>query len=431
MKTSTAFPTQISENRRFLLDGNGAPFFYLADTAWELLHRLDREETEIYLQDRAAKGFNVIQTVVLAEIDGLRVPNRDGHLPLHDLDPTRPNEAYFQHVDWVISRADELGMCLGLLPTWGDKWNLKWGVGPEIFTPENAAIFGEWLGKRYQNAPLVWILGGDRPVETDGHRKIIEAMALGLSRGDGGHHLRTFHPCGRQSSSEPFPDAPWLDFHMAQSGHRNKGDNSGWVAHDYALSPRKPCLDGEPGYENHPSDFKAENPWMTDADTRRFLYFDLCAGACGHTFGCHSIWQFWQPPHEPRSWAHTPWREALHLPGAAQMQHARRLLEARPFLTRIPAPEMVLQGDARATRDQNGSYALVYFPTGAPATLDLTFFANATIRAHWFDPRDGKSSFLAEFSGQEKREFVPPVSDGKIDWVLILDDAARGFPIAD
>ncbi len=65
---------KVSENRRFLVKEDGSPFFYLGDTAWELFHRLDRDEAGRYLADRAAKGFRVIQAVVLAELDGLQ-PN--------------------------------------------------------------------------------------------------------------------------------------------------------------------------------------------------------------------------------------------------------------------------------------------------------------------------------------------------------------------
>ncbi|MFN3422021.1 MAG: DUF4038 domain-containing protein, partial [Armatimonadota bacterium] len=82
-------------NRRFLVTEKGQPFFYLADTAWELFHRLNREEAETYLKDRAQKGFTVIQAVVLAELDGLNTPNAYGQKPLHNNDPTQPNEAYF------------------------------------------------------------------------------------------------------------------------------------------------------------------------------------------------------------------------------------------------------------------------------------------------------------------------------------------------
>src|SRR5690606_23362934 len=99
----------VSEDGRFLVHENGRPFFYLADTAWELFHRLDREEADLYLTNRAEKGFTVIQAVVLAELDGLRVPIPYGDLPLIDDDPARPNPAYFEHVDWIVDRAGELG----------------------------------------------------------------------------------------------------------------------------------------------------------------------------------------------------------------------------------------------------------------------------------------------------------------------------------
>src|SRR5207247_1746229 len=133
--------------------------------------------------------------------------------------PMKPDEAYFRHVDWIVEKANSLGLYVGLLSTWGDKWNKKWGVGPEIFTPENAAAYGEWIGRRYKNAAVIWILGGDRPVENDMHKQIIRAIARGVRQGDGGAHLITFHPTGGSGSSQPFHNEDWLDFNMRQNGH--------------------------------------------------------------------------------------------------------------------------------------------------------------------------------------------------------------------
>src|SRR5688572_24028008 len=78
-----AHPIAPSADGHFLVTPDGRPFFWLADTAWELFHRLDREETEIYLQDRAHKGFNVIQAVAIGKLDyeGLKAPNRAGEIP--------------------------------------------------------------------------------------------------------------------------------------------------------------------------------------------------------------------------------------------------------------------------------------------------------------------------------------------------------------
>ena len=109
---------RVSENRRFLVTTTGAPFFWLGDTAWELFHRASREDAERYLRKRAEQRFTVIQAVALAEMDGLHVPNAYGELPLRNDDPTQPNDAYFAHVDWVVAKANVLGLYVGLLPTW-------------------------------------------------------------------------------------------------------------------------------------------------------------------------------------------------------------------------------------------------------------------------------------------------------------------------
>ena len=129
---------KVSADHRYLVTEKNEPFFWLGDTAWELLQRADREEIRHYLKVRADQGFTVIQTVALPSIDGLNKTNAYGEIPLIDHDPTRPNEKYFELIDFVVQEAQKLGLYVGLLPTWGDKFNKKWGKGPEIFTPENA-----------------------------------------------------------------------------------------------------------------------------------------------------------------------------------------------------------------------------------------------------------------------------------------------------
>jgi len=59
---------KVGENQRFLVYEDGRPFFYLGDTAWKLFHRLTREEADRYLENRAKKGFTVIQAVAIAEL---------------------------------------------------------------------------------------------------------------------------------------------------------------------------------------------------------------------------------------------------------------------------------------------------------------------------------------------------------------------------
>src|SRR5262245_20119495 len=423
---------RVSDNRRFLVHDDGAPFFYLGDTAWEPFNRLTIEEAERYLRDRAAKGFTVIQAAALAEIDGLHTPNMRGDLPLIDDDPAQPNEDYFAHIDAVVEMAASLGLYVGMLPTWGDKWNQKWGVGPEIFTPENARSYGTFLGRRYADAPLIWILGGDRPIENEGHRAIIRAMAEGLRAGDGGRHLMTFHTWGPHASSEYVHDEPWLDFHTCQSGHKRNRENWRFIEADYARAPTRPCMDAEPGYEDAQDDIRnLDGGYLDDYEVRKSLYWALFAGAHGHTYGCWPIWCMWRPG-LPAMLARRPWYEALQLPGSFQVRHARARLLSRPFLSRIPDQSLIVSDvgagthHVRATRDAEGSYALIYIPSGKPVELDLTRLAGERLAGYWYDPRTGVARSIGVLEKHERVSFTPPPSGP--DWVLVLDDVASGFP---
>jgi len=434
---------RVSDNQRFLVFEDGRPFFYLGDTAWELFHRLNREEAERYLKNRAAKGFTVIQAVALAEFDGLTEPNAYGEVPLKNRDPLQPNEEYFRHVDWVVQKANALGLYVGLLPTWGDKWNKKWGAGPEIFTPENAAGYGQWLGRRYKDAEVIWILGGDRPVESERQKEIIRAMARGLRQGDGGAHLITFHPPGGSGSSQPFHNDEWLDFNMRQNGHviefTGRYDQT---RADYDRIPIKPVLDGEPIYEGHPISFNAKKfGHSLAADVRRTFYWNVFSGACGHTYGHHSVWAMHTAQRKPVNSPLMSWTDALNEPGAAQVGLGRRLMESRPFLTRVPDDSVVVTGEVPtlipgagtrrfvATRDSAGSYAMVYVPMGRSFKVRMDKISGEKVRAWWFNPRDGSGKEIGLFNNRGEREFTPPTPGELLDWVLVLDAAQRNFPV--
>jgi hypothetical protein len=445
--TPPKHPLRLSENRRFLVQADGAPFFYLGDTAWELFHRLNREEAQRYLKDRADKGFTVIQAVAIAELDGHRDPNPYGHLPFVDEDPARPATAegpdndYWDHVDWIVARARDLGLTVGFLPTWGRYWHDEVRDGKPLFDEHNAEVYGEWLGKRYRDAGLIWILGGDRTVDNDAQKRILRAMARGLKRGDGGAHLMTFHPRGGGSSADVFHDDDWLDFNMRQNGHAvefpGRYDKT---RVDYDRAPIKPVLDGEPIYEDHPIAFDAKQQGHSvAADVRRPLYWDLFTGAFGHTYGHHSVWQMWQPGRNPINNPLMPWHEAIDQPGAGQMRHARRLLESRPFLTRVPDDSVIVvdrvatsvPGAGRyryvATRDEARSYALVYAPVGRPFEVRMDAVRGGSIVAWWFDPRTGESRHIGEFPSAGTRRFNPPAAGEVFDWVLVLDDKTKGY----
>lgn len=419
---------------------DGAPFFWLGDTAWELFHRTTIEEAEFYLENRRLKGFNVIQAVALAEFDGLNTPNSYGERPLIDNDPQRPNEKYFQYVDRVIELAGQKGMFVGLLPTWGDKIELLGhGKGPIIFNPDNAFQYGQWIGKRYRDIwNIIWINGGDRPGGGT-NMPIWNALGEGIKSVDS-NHLMTFHPPGGgggKSSSEWFHNAPWLDFNLAQSGHERKNlRNDKIVDRDYNLMPIKPCLDGEPRYEDHSVNWKPDElGWFDHNDARQAAYWAVFSGAFGHTYGCHPIWQFNQPGREPIGFARRPWREALDLPGAAQMLHLKRLLLSRPFFSRIPDNSIIIdEAKSRrqvqvATRDRRWRYAFVYLPMGGQVTMDVKPFGALWLNVWWYSPFDGVAIYAGDRSNtRQPMHFRAPGSGLGKDWVLVIDDVDAEFP---
>ncbi|GCE15914.1 apiosidase-like domain-containing protein [Tengunoibacter tsumagoiensis] len=425
---------KVSDNRRYLVTEDNQPFFWLGDTAWELFHRLSREEAHDYLENRSQKGFSVIQAVILAEVDGLHTPNPYGQIPLFNDDPTTPNEAYFQHVDAILQIAEEQGLYIGLLPTWADKIRPAWAANSKvIFTHENAYIYGRYLGERYRNATnIIWVLGGDR--SSDGLEEFWAQMAAGLKEGLGHPSLMTFHPMGGYSSSAWLQQADWLDFHMLQSGHNNH-DNPTWemIAHDYALLPVRPTFDGEANYEDHPVNWRPELGYFTDYDVRKQTYRSIFAGGFGITYGHQSIWQMYQEKREPVAAPLYHWRAALDRPGAFQMLHVRNLLLSRPFLTRIPDQKLLISEHAVpakyvvATRDSEGSFAFVYLPVANQKVhLDLSSLSSSRLKIWWYNPRTGEPMLYGEIERSSSFSIRSP--DNGPDWVLVIDDGERNSP---
>ena len=96
---------RVNSSGRYLEYSDGTPFLYMGDTAWELISRLNDKETELYLENRREKGFTVIQTVILDELDDMDVSS-NGEPKLIDGNIDKPAPGYFTHVDKVISLAD-------------------------------------------------------------------------------------------------------------------------------------------------------------------------------------------------------------------------------------------------------------------------------------------------------------------------------------
>ena len=428
---------RVSENKRHLVKESGKPFFWLADTGWELFHRLTYAEAKKYFATRAQQGFTVIQSVVLAEFDGLRTPNTNGDLPLDNDDPTRPREPYFLFVDSIIDLAAQYGLYMAVLPTWGDKlFKDKWGTGPEIFNRENAKTYGRWIAARYKNKKnIVWVVGGDRNPRDQSDVAVWRSMATGIVEGSGGHDqaLITFHPQPSEtSSSSPwFHEDEWLDFNMLQTGHC--ADVPVWtkIGNDYNRKLVKPVLNAEAVYEDHPLCFNAkDNGYTTAYDSRKAAWLSVMAGSFGYTYGCHNIWQFYAPGKTAVNGPLRYWYVSLELPGASQMKYLKNLMEALPVGDRIPDQSVITEtydSSKRVQAMRGKDFMVIYSASGESFEVDLKKITGNRFRPVWFDPRSGARFPQSIISVNTKKIFIPPSRGIYNDWVLVIFDADRKY----
>ena len=146
----------------------------------------------------------------------------------------------------------------------------------------------------------------------------------------------------------------------------------------------------------------------------------------------------WTPARKPINNPLVPWEEAIDQAGAAQMQHGRALIESRPFLTRVPDPEIIVTGNVPTSVPRSGrgtsslqramgTYAMVYAPVGRPFAVKMSVIAGPKVKAWWFNPRTGAAAALGTFANTGEQTFTPPDRGELLDWVLVLDDDSKRY----
>ena len=425
---------RVAPDKRHLQRADGSTFFYLADAAWELFHKLNQEEAEAYLSDRAEKGFTVIQASVLAERDGLRRSNAYGRTAFRIDDTGRFNPrlwdedgaySYWAHVDAVVKLAEEKGLYVALLPAWNDKFEDTRGEGPHMFNAENAYEYGLRLGARYKDAEnIIWVMGGGCALTKRSQLNALDAMARGIRAGDEGRHLMTLHPAQGTHSSDMAHDEEWLDFNMISGGHSRARFDYQMIRRDYGRHPYKPVLDGESIGEGCPENFDLNGEFFDDADVRRSAYWAVLSGACGHAYVHHSVAAFVTLPDKDKAKGYysRSWRDALNDAGSGQMKHLRSLVESVNFGEGIPAGGMVsgnMKGVNFVPVLKGEDWLFAYSAQGLPFDLSMSAEWDGA-QARWFDPRSGEYAEPFAVRGGKIEAFVPPSAGRNCDWVLTI-----------
>ncbi len=190
---------------------------------------------------------------------------------------------------------------------------------------------------------------------------------------------------------------------------------------DYDKLPVKPCMDGEPNYEDHPINWDPANGWFNQWDVRRAAYQSVFAGAMGVTYGCHSIWQFLDKGRTAITSARHTWTEDLNLPGASQMIWLRQLMESEPYFSRVPDQSLIIADESgftnRIVACRGMGYGLIYLPANKGVNVKLAL-VGPVCKVSWFNPRNGTKTEQGVFNDDEKY-FEVPVQG--VDWVLVIE----------
>ncbi|MDH6233255.1 hypothetical protein M2281_003866 [Mesorhizobium soli] len=414
------FPLKVSANNRYLIDSADNPILLAGDAAWSLIAQLTREDVDLYLNDRQARGFNAILVNLIENKFAENAPaNAYGDQPfLRKGDFGTPNEAYFKHAEWVIQRAAEHGMLVLLAPCYSgaDDGAEGWYREMQANGVEKLREYGRFLGTRfgrYQN--IVWVDNGDlNPPERD----LVQAIAQGLHEADP-NALQTSHNGTGTAGADLWPKAAWLTLNNVYTW----GPVFTEARKQYLRAPTMPFILIESQYENGP-----------DITTRRLrgqAYQALLTGASGQVFGNSPIWYF-----DGVDFFHAPpgWRKALDGEGSRSMARLTDLFRRLRWQDLVPDVNnrFLVRGQSDdqlrnvAARNADGSMAVIYLSDDRQITLKMGPLAGRRVRAVWWDPVGGESfqAQLSPFIAGDTERFRPNRSNagGDHDWVLLLEE---------
>ena len=409
---------RVAESATYLEHADGTPFFFLADTVWTGPALSTAEDWQLYLADRKKKGFTAIQ-FNMASPWRTAPTDREGRVS-YNIDAGRlvPSEDFYRQVDARMQAIADAGLLAVPVLIWANK---KGDAGIEL-TEDQVLTLVRFEVDRYQRANCLFILAGDNrydAAQAERWKRIGRAVF-----GDRPSLLVTTHPTGMNFPWKQWEEEKWLRVLGYQSGHGDDGKTVAWIHSgppaEYGKQANftRPVINLEPPYEDH-NGYQSKQPHSAE-NVRRAVYMSLLATPiAGVTYGGHGVWSWHERPGEtptdhPGTGVAKVWKEAIGLPGAAQMGYARQFFESLPWTKLRPAPDAVKQSSndplkfVSAAGTADGTVHVFYFPSHATAEITVApGKGDDSIR--WFNPRSGE--------WQTHRQLVPPDSQ---DWVLRL-----------
>lgn len=411
--TPPEFPIRAGGDRTSLVDANGAPFLYLADTAWLAPSSLTQSEIRTLLDTRAAQGFTAVQMSVLAFLHMDDAKNAYGDNPfVNGTDLSRPLEVgrrttdpnssdydYWDHVDWIVSQAEDRDLAITLVPSWygyaGEDWRSN-------VSTSNAATYGTFLGKRLgHHLNLLWMLGGDNDPTSSDTAKVpsgadrsdktaaTNAMGNAIRSGEPVRHLMTYHAKRPVSSLKHFAGQPWHTFASAYADEYT-------YKHAAASSGQGlPVVVTEAYY-----DARTKTPVLDHRRLRAQAWWSVLSGA-GFAYGHENVWDL-----DPA------WKTGIRDASATDVT---RILTILAELGQVKASGSVLTSGAgdstgldRAITGRAGNTAVTYLPSGRTVTVDLGALGGDKVTLTWIDPATGRRNVVGTLGAAGTKQLSWP-----------------------
>lgn len=405
------------------------PVFITGDAPQLLMLQISFENVEIYLADRAARGFNALWVYPADPVGQANAPrNFYGEVPFNGADFTNQNPAYWSYVDRVLKRASAYGITLVLDPGFVGLSSNP-GYLKSYLNSSHAVMtaYGAWLGNRYKDYDnIIWSVGGDADPSEAGLYAKIGDLAAGLSSTDP-NHLITLEACRwctprNQSSLNAYGGNPpiWLDLNWAYNMQPTVVDG---CQKAFSASPIfLPPLMGEDWYELEHE--------MASSQVRGEGYWEALSGCyLGRLFGNEAIYSF----NSPKFILSPTWQSQLGSEGSVGEEMLGRLMRSREHWMMVPDLDhsVVTAGYGSkeslttTSRTSDGQSILAYIPNGNATTIsvDMTKITSQKKQAKcwWFNPRNGLATQIGVFANSNTQKFTPPDSS---DWLLVIDDAS-------
>lgn len=421
-----SWPLSISSKRRYLVDNNDEPVVWTGDSPWGLTVVPGREEVSLYLGDRAEKKVNVALVRLIDHMFTDNNPgwlNAYGHSPFDDslandaLDFSRPSEAYWRQVDWVVREAYRHGITILGAPAYVGYRLGKQGWADHMLENGTARLrqYGEWIGRRYAHYPnLVWVLGGDWSTQAGDKnvREEVNAVAEGIKSVDA-THLMTAHSHRDRSALDDYAQ-PWLDVNSSYGQSSTVYER---VRIDYQRRPVTPTFLIEGHYGNEHG--------MTARSFRGQMYQAMLGGAFGQLSGNAPQWYFsarvanYAADVEEQNWTENLDNYgASFLPVIAQLNAEFPVVELVPdFHHEVMTAGYGAEDVGHAALRYSSDLAIAYIPEQRPVTIDMSRF-ESIVHARWRSPVDGTEVAEGSFEASGPVSITPPANG---DWILILE----------